>query len=169
MDNDAAIPPEILAGWQEWWPAGVFALPLYKRTGETLGWVCFLLEQPPTELQAKSIQHVGQTWSYCWEMLQGTRKKSWLDRLRTLSTGKRCLAGLAIAALMLLPIHQTALAPAEVIALDAATVASPLDGVVKTIHVRPNEPVKAGQMLFSLDDYHPAQPPGSRPAVCGCG
>lgn len=152
MVNDASIAPDILSGWQEWWPTGVFALPLAKRTGETLGWVCFLLEQPPTEQQAKNILQVCETWSYCWEMLQRTSQKSWLDRLRSVGSGKRWLAVLAIAALMLLPIHQTALAPAEVIALDATTVASPLDGVVKTIHVRPNQPVEAGQMLFSLDD-----------------
>ena len=59
---------------------------------------------------------------------------------------------MGIVVFLLLPIRQTALAPAEVIALDAATVASPLDGVIKTIHVRPNQPVKAGQLLFSLDE-----------------
>ncbi|TKB26268.1 HlyD family efflux transporter periplasmic adaptor subunit [Desulfopila sp. IMCC35006] len=150
--DDAAMPPEIMAGWREWWPAGVFALPLRKRTGETLGWACFLLDNPPTEQQAKNILHVSLTWSYCWEMLQKTNNKPWFDRLRTLSSGRRWLAVLAVAALMLLPIHQTAMAPAEVIALDATTVASPLDGVVKTIHVRPNQPVKAGEKLFSLDD-----------------
>ena len=151
-ENTAEIPPAILSGWEEWWPAGVFAVPLQRRTGETLGWVCFLLDHSPAEQQANGLRHLAQTWSYCWEMLQGSNKKSWLGSWRMLSFRQRSLAALVLLVLLLLPIRQTALAPAEVIALDAATVASPLDGVIKTIHVRPNQPVKAGEKLFSLDE-----------------
>lgn len=151
-ENALDIPPGILEGWEEWWPAGVFALPLLRRSGEPLGWVCFLLDQPPTEQQVQGLRQVAQSWSYCWEMLKGAPKKSWRSRWRTLSSRQRCLAALVLAVFLVLPVHETALAPAEVIALDAGTVASPLDGVVKTIHVRPNQPVKAGQRLFSLDD-----------------
>src|SRR5690606_5736525 len=46
----------------------------------------------------------------------------------------------------------TVLAPAEVISLDARVVAAPLGGVIKTVHVRPNQTVKKGDPLSSLDD-----------------
>jgi hypothetical protein len=151
-ENALDIPPGVMEGWEEWWPAGVFGLPLQRRSGEILGWVCFLLDQPPTQQQVQGIMHVMQTWSYCWEMLKGAPKKTWRSRWRTLGSRQRYLSALLLALLLLLPVRQTALAPAEVIALDAGTVASPLDGVVKTIHVRPNQPVKAGQKLFSLDE-----------------
>lgn len=59
---------------------------------------------------------------------------------------------LGFLSLFLIPVRQTSLAPAEVIALDAEAVAAPIDGVVKTIHVRPNQAVQVGQPLFSLDD-----------------
>lgn len=143
-------PPGLLEGWREWWPAGVFALPLARRSGEGLGWVVFLLDQPPAEAQVRALAQLGQSWSYCWEMLAGRARKPlagrWLGRTQ------RRLLWLALLALLCIPVRQTALAPAEVIALDAETVAAPLEGVVKTIHVRPNQPVKAGQPLFSLDD-----------------
>jgi len=58
------------------------------------------------------------------------------------------LAGLLA---LLLPVRLSALAPAEVIALNAITVASPLDGVIGTVHVTPNALVKVGDLLFSLD------------------
>ncbi|HBO76703.1 MAG TPA: HlyD family secretion protein, partial [Cupriavidus sp.] len=45
-----------------------------------------------------------------------------------------------------------ALAPAEVTSLDLQMVSAPIEGVVKEVHVRPNQTVKAGQPLFSLDD-----------------
>ena len=150
--DDADIPDGVLDGWSEWWPAGVYALPLRRRSGETMAWVCFLLEQEPQEYQVALLEQLVQTWSYCWEMLAGVPKASWLGRWKKLSTRQRRWLALALLILALLPIRQTALAPAEVIALDATTVASPLDGVVKTIHVRPNQSVKAGQPLFSLDD-----------------
>jgi multidrug resistance efflux pump len=49
-------------------------------------------------------------------------------------------------------VRQTALAPAEVVSLDAQMIASPLDGVIRSIAVRPNQAVHKGQLLFSLDD-----------------
>ncbi|MBV5327340.1 MAG: hypothetical protein JZU65_06835, partial [Chlorobium sp.] len=130
------VPPSILEGWEEWWPTGIFALPLQRRSGESLGWVCFLLDQPPADFQESALRQVVQTWSYCWEMLQGPNKNNWHLRWKALNTRRRFLAGLAIVIFLFLPIRQTALAPAEVIALDAAAVASPLDGVIKTIHIR---------------------------------
>ena len=145
-------PAEVLEGWQEWWPQGVFGLPIQTRSGQMLGWVCFLLDQPPNQAQALALEQLRQTWAYCWEMLAGKPVVSWKNRWRKLSTGKKRLLTLALVIFLLFPVRQSALAPAEVIALDAATVAAPLDGVIKTIHVRPNQPVKAGQLLFSLDE-----------------
>jgi hypothetical protein len=150
---DAAdVPAGVLDGWSEWWPSGVYALPLRRRSGQTLAWVCFLLDQAPQEFQVQVLAQLAQSWSYCWEMLAGKPKSSWKGRWQKLGTRQRRWGALVLALLFFLPIHQTALAPAEVVALDAATVSSPLDGVVKTIHVRPNQVVKAGQLLFSLDD-----------------
>lgn len=150
--NPPNIPPSVLEGWREWWPAGVYALPLRRRAGETLGWICFLLDHPPAEHQVQALAQITQTWSYCWEMLAGKPKPSWKSYWNKLNTQQRRVLALAFGMFLLLPIRQTAMAPAEVIALDAAAIASPLDGVVKAIHVRPNQSVKAGQLLFSLDD-----------------
>lgn len=149
--EDAALPPGLLDGWHEWWPQGVFGLALRCRTGEVLGWLCFLLEHPPTEAQVQALQQLAQTWSYCWEMLAGKPKSSLKSRWRRAMHGRRRWLLLAFL-LLLVPVRQTALAPAEVIALDARAVSAPLDGVIKTIHVRPNSAIKAGQLLFSLDE-----------------
>ena len=149
---EASLPADIRQGWIEWWPVGIFALPLQRRSGEILGWVCFLLDTPPTEHQAKALTQLEQTWSYCWEMLSGKAKPSWQQRFHKINAFQRSLVALAIVLFLFIPIRQTALAPAEVIALDAAAITSPLDGVIKTIHVRPNQVVRTGQLLFSLDD-----------------
>lgn len=151
-DTQGEVLLEVLDGWREWWPAGVFAMPLDRRSGERLGWVVFLLDRPPAEVQLHALLQLIQSWSYCWEMLGGKPKQPITRHWQNLSTTKRRLLALAVVALLFIPVRQTALAPAEVIALEAEAMAAPLEGVVKTLHVRPNQSVKAGQPLFSLDD-----------------
>ena len=145
-------PPGVQDGWNEWWTAGVYAIPLCRRSGEVLGWVCFLLDCPPSDYQVNALAQLAQTWSYCWEMLSGKARPAFRTRWQQVRGWQRGLVGLAMILFALIPVRQTALAPAEVIALDAAAVSSPLDGVIKVVHVRPNQAVKAGQPLFSLDD-----------------
>lgn len=148
----ARAPGDVADGWQEWWPTGVFVLPLARRSGEALGWVLFLLDQAPPSEVAALFQRVSQTWAYCWEMLAGKPRQGLKARWQTLGrTRQRLLLG-GLALFFLLPVRQTVLAPAEVVPVDAMAITAALDGVVKTIHVRPNQAVKAGDLLFSLDD-----------------
>ncbi|NLX18531.1 MAG: HlyD family efflux transporter periplasmic adaptor subunit [Desulfobulbus sp.] len=145
------LPADLREGWEEWWPIGVCVLALTDRAGDVLGWVCFLLENPPSPVQKAILQRVAQTWGYCWEMLAARHSDTWRSRLKRVSRFK-WLTVAALIVLSLIPVRQSVLAPAEVISLDTVVVASPLDGVIKSVHVRPNQPVKSGQPLFSLDD-----------------
>lgn len=148
----AAAPADVADGWHEWWPLGVWLLPLARRNGEALGQLCFLLDEPPDAVAQALLQRLAPTWAYCWEMLAGKPRISLRQRWQQLGQKKRrwLLAGLL--AVLLFPVRQTALAPAEVVAVDAMVIAAAIDGVVKNVHVRPNQPVKAGDRLFSLDD-----------------
>lgn len=147
----APPPAEVLDGWAEWWPQGLYAVPLRRRDGVVLAWVAFLLEKPPTVLQQQALAHLAVQWGYCWEMLGGKPRVGLRQRWQALGR-KRHAIWLILALLLVMPVRQSALAPAEIVALDATTVASPLDGVVKAFHVRPNQAVQAGDLLFSLDD-----------------
>ena len=150
--NAPGITPGLLDGWLEWWPAGALILPVQRRSGERLGWVVFLLDQSPHVQQAQALQRLLQTWGYCWEMLAGKPRSSWRQRWNRMQRGRKLGILLTVLLLLFIPVRQASLAPAEVISLDAETVAAPIEGVVKTIHVRPNQAVEAGQLLFSLDD-----------------
>src|SRR5690606_5641309 len=122
------------------------------RGGEPLGCVCFLLDQPPAEPVAALLARVAPTWAYCWEMMAGKPRPGWRGRWRRLGKWKQRLIVAVLVLLLLVPVRQTVLAPAEVVPVDAMEIAAAIDGVVKTIHVRPNQAVKAGDPLFSLDD-----------------
>jgi multidrug resistance efflux pump len=141
-------PEEISQGLREWWPAGVCALPLTSRSGELLGWVLFLLDQAPNTTQSVLLKRLALSWSYCWEML--TPKAGFWQRLRQ----RKYFWRFALAALLLLliPMRQSALAPTEITSLDLQLISAPMEGVIKTFHIRPNETVKQDQPLFSLDD-----------------
>lgn len=144
----ADIPPDIAQGWEEWWPTGLWCLRLLDRNARCIGMAVFLLDAPPPQPLAGQLTRLAATWSYCWAALS-TRKPAWRTRL---TPRQRKFALLAAALLFLVPVKQTALAPAEVVSRDALVVASPLDGVIKTFHVAPNQPVRKGDKLFSLDD-----------------
>lgn len=148
----ADAPVDVRQGWGEWWPAGIFVLPLARRSGARLGWLCFLLDAPPAEPVAQLLAWVSQTWAYCWEMLAGKPRLSLKQRWQALGRKKQRLILAGLVLFFLLPVRQTALAPAEIIPVDAMAITAALDGVVKTVHVRPNQAVKAGDLLFSLDD-----------------
>lgn len=147
----APPPAEVLDGWLEWWPEGLFAIPLRRRDGVILAWAAFLMEQEPTQLQKQALGHLATLWGYCWEMLGGKPRLSLRERWQSLGR-KRHAIWIALALLCAFPVRQSALAPSEIVALDATTIASPLDGVVKTFHVRPSQPIKKGDLLISLDD-----------------
>ena len=148
----AAAPEDVADGWAEWWPAGVLALPLRRRDGELLGWAAFLLDQPPAEELIHLLGRLGESWSYCWEMLSGTPRRGLRARWQAAGQWQRRIALTVLLALCFLPVRQSALAPAEVVAEDAMAITAAIDGVIKNIHVRPNQLVKAGEPLFSLDD-----------------
>lgn len=146
------VPAAIQDGWQEWWTAGIYVLPLTQRDGEPLGWVVFLMDAPPAAWQQNALKRLAQTWSYCWEMLKGHQRRGLVQRWKALGWRVRLGVVTILALLLFVPVQQSALAPAEIISLDARVIAAPIDGVIKTVHVRPNQPVNAGDALFSLDD-----------------
>lgn len=149
---DVDMPEQVREGWGEWWTQGIYALPLRGRSGQVVAWVVFLLEAAPKDWQERSLKRLSGTWGYCWDTLAGTSRRGWRWRARQWFRPLRLPLLAAVVLLAFLPVSQTVLAPAEVVSLDARVVAAPLDGVIKTVHVRPNQAVKAGDPLFSLDD-----------------
>jgi hypothetical protein len=144
----SAAPEEVAEGWREWWTEGVWCVPLHDRHGTRLGLLLFQLEAPPPEPLPELLQGLWQTWAYCWAALTQKRQLlSWRPSRRQL------LLTLAVLGLLLLvPVQQTVLAPAEVVSRQAQIVSSPIDGVIANIHVRPNQQVQAGTPLLSMDE-----------------
>lgn len=149
LSLEQSTPPEdITEGWAEWWPAGAWCLPLHDRDGLRLGLLVVLLDQPPPMALTRQLDGLASTWAYCWSALGRQRR---LGRLRP-SRKQWLLTLLVAAALLLLPVRQTALAPAQIVSRQAQIISSPIDGVIAQVLVRPNQPVEAGTPLFTLDE-----------------
>ena len=144
-----ALTPALIDGWEEWWPAHLVVVPLVKD-GERLGVCLFVFENAPNETELAILNRLQACWSYCAWALTRVRKS---PIGFSLPRGPKVwLAAALLIALMCVPVRQSALAPGELVALKAIAVAAPLDGVIKTFDVQPNQRVKAGTLLFSLDD-----------------
>lgn len=100
---------------------------------------------------------LSDAYAHAWRALtparRGRRAASLWTRLRH---GERrakwgWALGLSIVALMFVPVRQSVLAPAEVVARAPTAVRAPMQGVVDRIAVAPNQPVEQGQLLAALD------------------
>ncbi len=125
------------------------ALPLRHRSGELLGAVVLAREQPWTEQDLAVGKRLANTYAHAWSALAGPkRSRPW----RSWSRRKIAAGAAVLAALALVPVPLSAIAPAEVVARGALVVATPIDGVIDTITVEPNQVVKQGDVLARLAD-----------------
>lgn len=149
--NFADASSDFVDGWQEWLPDHLLVAPVAGPDGREAGMVMYAREEAWGEREITLLNRLHQTYGYCLWSMAGHRRG--LDKTLASMTRSRLLRWVLPALLVLLiPVRLTALAPAEVVALDAMAVAAPQDGVLSRIHVQPNALVKTGDALFSLDD-----------------
>ena len=147
------VSPEFHDGWQEWWPEHALAQPLLTPAGKLLGMVVYVRE---TSWQDHELVLFGLLHTHYAHCLAAFRKqrRSLAEHWTNLKRQPRRLRQIAavVAVVLLFPVPLSVLAPAEIIALQSEMVSAPADGVIKTFHVPPNQAVRQGQPLFSLDD-----------------
>ena len=151
LDTPAAVEPTAVdaqtqADWHALSAAQAFWLPLKDRRGEVFGGLWLAREQPWSPAEQALLAQLGDSYGHAWLALQPRRP--W--RLRWPRRQRLALAG-GLLLLLLLPVRQSVLAPAEVVPLGGRVVAAPLDGVIAEFLVRPNQPVAAGELLLRFD------------------
>jgi len=134
------------ADWRDLSAPHAYWLPLKNRRNETFGGLWLARDQEFSEAERSLLAQLADTYAHAWLALQP--RKPW--RLRW--PRRKILAVLALAALVLLvPVRQSVLAPAEVVPRDGRVVAAPLDGVIAEFLVQPNQTVSAGDLLLRFD------------------
>ncbi|HEX5684588.1 MAG TPA: HlyD family efflux transporter periplasmic adaptor subunit, partial [Ideonella sp.] len=157
------LPEALAAEWSEWLPGEALWLPVPGAAGQPpVGGLLLAMDEPCPQAAWPLLQEWLHVWAHAWRSMD--RPQSWwqalLRREQVAAEGaarpawwrrRRVQIGLAALVLMLLPVRLTVLAPAELVAADAAVVRAPLDGVIDRFQVQPNQGVARGQALFSFD------------------
>lgn len=145
------LPDSQAEGWKEWFPTHALWLPLLDRRGRLSAALVMARAAPWSDYDRHLFTYLAGSYAQAWELRRFGRRRSG-------SAGRPLRRGLAavvlfsaIAAGGALPVRQSTLASAEVVAGRPALVRAPFDGVVDEVHVEPNQAVAAGTPLFSLD------------------
>jgi multidrug efflux pump subunit AcrA (membrane-fusion protein) len=151
------VHPSLQEGWKEWMPDYLFVVPLLIPQRGQQAIIAYALDQGLDDTQAELAQRLTDAYGHAWAALEPKTKSGLFSRgYSGWRAAPRKLVGptLALLALcaMFIPIRLSVLANAEIIALDAGVISAPLDGVIKTFHVQPNQAVKKDDPLFTLDE-----------------
>jgi multidrug resistance efflux pump len=146
------MPDEIAADWAEFLPTHLLWHPLAQGDAAPVGALLMARGEPWQEGDLQLAAPLLGT--YTQSLLLQDRAPKPLDALaRGLRQRRSWLIGAAaiLALALVAPVRQSVLAPAEIVPVDPAPIRAPFDGLVDELHVTPNQPVKAGQRLVSLD------------------
>ncbi|KHN92633.1 HlyD family secretion protein [Pectobacterium actinidiae] len=122
--------------------------PLNDRQGNPFGAIWYAREQPWQNADRILAEQLGGAFSHAWLALEPQTSR-W--RQRRISW-KIVVPVLLILASLFIPVRQSVLAPAEVVPHQGRVVSAPLDGVIQSFAVQPNQSVHQGDVLVRFDD-----------------
>jgi len=148
----ADFPARLGQEWAEWLPAHLLWLPLPAPGDPWPGVLCLAREEPfdthEVALLTEACVFYGQAlwgWRRQHRNLRARLRKTWSNR-------RLRLGALALLALLMLPLRQSVVVSGEVVAAAPLVLAAPADSPIRQVLVKPNQTVKAGQPLYTLDD-----------------
>ena len=148
----ADLPEPLAADGAEWFPGYLLHCPVRGPGGSALGGLLFFRAEPFSDAERAMAEWIADATGFslwAWRS-ERTGVKRWLKSRSTWRQLAIAAAVLAIAAFI--PVRLSVLAPAEITAARPIPVTSPLDGAVREIVVKPNQIVKADDLLVVLDD-----------------
>lgn len=151
-----SLPAPLATAWQDWLPSCVWALPLAGPDGKLRAVLFIARDEPwPDEIQPGSPAYwllaTVRVYGHAWWALsaRGLRITERAMNFWHAPRTRKLLPWLAL--ILLFPVREYSLAPAEVVSLTTQVIASPQDGVIRRMVVSPNAAVKAGDVLAELD------------------
>jgi multidrug resistance efflux pump len=148
----AELPNALIAEGEEWSAPQLLLCPLKAKDGSSLGGLAFFRTEPFIDADIALAEWIAESvafalWAWRRDRL---RIRRWIMSRNVVKMV--AAVGVVVAAIGLIPVPLTALAPAEITAIKPIPITSPVDGVVREITVKPNEIVKALQVVAVLDD-----------------
>jgi hypothetical protein len=148
---DFALPAFCPPGDEEHkdFPYGFLAwLPFKLRDGTVFGGMLLARDIPWNEQDLLIARRLSETYSHAWAALAGERRLKRRIKIKPLIA----LAAVATIALGFYPVPMMVLAPVEVAPIAPRIIAAPIDGVIESIAVNPDQAVKQGDALLKMSD-----------------
>jgi hypothetical protein len=146
------LPEAVVSDGADWCPAYLLHCPLRGPTGVPLGGILFFRARPFEESERARADWIARSIGYglwAWR----SDRVGFMRWLKSRATWRTLGIVAALAALAgFVPVRLSALAPAEITPVRPFPVTSPMEGVVREIVVKPNQIVKADELLVLLDD-----------------
>jgi len=147
----ADIAAQDRAEWHEYLAEHLLWVPLRRRDGELLGSLLLSREQALARAEHALLELLQDAYAHAWAGLVRSRRSQGVGWLRKRPRRVALCTATILLGLALLPVRQTVLAPAEIVPREPAVLRAPLQAVVESMRVQPNQAVKAGDPLVQLD------------------
>lgn len=144
-----SLPDRLARDRGRWQPQALLWVPVLGRGGVLEGGLFLFRATPFSDTETLLLLRLGNAYAHGLAALRASPDRS-ARRLKRGLAWAGALAALLLAARI--PVPLTILAEARVVPALPFIVAAPLDGIVKELAVKPNEPVREGQVLVRLDD-----------------
>ncbi len=171
--DSTQLPGDLANEWADWLPVHGLWLPLEANTpqstppeGETacIGGLLLARDSAWSDQDIALLAEWLDIWTPSWQAKHRPPRlhwQGWKQRLR-----QACVIpadrkwwkmpavrwGLGVLLLLCLPVRLTVLAPGELVPANPAVIRAPLEGVIDTFHIQPNQKVVKGQPLFGFDE-----------------
>ncbi len=150
--NAASLPGGLAEDWHQWLPGHGLLLPL-SHAGIRIGSLLLVRDEAWEEGEIALAEELAHAYGHALALL--ARRPSSLCGALTGSRARRSLVWTAVMVALVLagmiPVPLSTLAPAEVVAKSPFLVRAPIEGVIDRFSVRPNQTVRAGDLLFEFD------------------
>lgn len=162
------LPADLAEEWDEWLPESAMWLPLpapRNVKNSTRGALLLARDLPWSEQEGSLLVEWMDVWNHAWQARFKPPLFSWhvwksrvLGFMRPEEGAGRwwqhrpVWITIAVLVILFFPVRLTVLAPGELVAASPAVIRSPLEGVIESFAVRPNQTVKKNQVLFSFDE-----------------
>ena len=140
------LPANLRGNFERWIAGAAVFVPLIGPRAARQGGLIVLRGEPFNDSERRILARVGGAIGHTIAAVEGSRRRFRLG-LKPLAAA----AVIATCAAGAIPVPLTVLAEAKVAPIDPTIVAAPLDGVIKTILVEPNDVVPAGRSLIEFD------------------
>lgn len=128
-------------------------VPFLSREGELLGGKLLAKGDAWNVQEELVLKRLADTYAHALSALKFSGGITRNLTKKFIPGRKKILFGLiALVSVLLIPVSMTVLAPFEVAPIDPIIVASPIDGIIDQVLVKPNERVTKGQKLVLFND-----------------